>query len=277
MKNIEFNRFKGGKKNVITTSYDDGTYADIRLIEIFNKYGIKGTFNINSKIINNKNHLGSMGKLNDFYKGHEIACHGGYHRSLTNLPKVNITAEIWEDKKELEKFTGRIIRGMAFANGRYSNEICNQLEGLGMEYCRTINSVNLTNLPNSFAYDIPNSFLKWHPSCHHQFALERVKDFKDFTKCYSGRMLYIWGHAIEFDNVPQLGTWQDIEEFCKIASDIPDVWFATNIEIVDYINAIKSLKFSAEEDMVYNPSALALYFTCDDELVKINPGEQLRL
>ena len=39
-------RFPGGKAKVFTMSYDDGTFADYRLIEIMNKHGLKGTFNI---------------------------------------------------------------------------------------------------------------------------------------------------------------------------------------------------------------------------------------
>ena len=35
-----------GKMKALTFSYDDGVLQDERLIEIFNKYGLKGTFNI---------------------------------------------------------------------------------------------------------------------------------------------------------------------------------------------------------------------------------------
>ncbi len=35
----------------LTFSYDDGVTQDIRLIELFNKYGMKATFNINSGLL----------------------------------------------------------------------------------------------------------------------------------------------------------------------------------------------------------------------------------
>ena len=38
-----------GKNKAITFSYDDAVTQDIRLIELFDKYGVKGTFNINSE------------------------------------------------------------------------------------------------------------------------------------------------------------------------------------------------------------------------------------
>ena len=39
-----------------------------------------------------------------------------------------------------------------------------------------------------------------------------------------------------------------------------DVWYATNIEICDYINAYFSLKFSANGEKVYNPGAIEVFF-----------------
>ena len=40
--------FPEGKHKVLTMSYDDGKLADRRLVSIFNHYGIKGTFHLNS-------------------------------------------------------------------------------------------------------------------------------------------------------------------------------------------------------------------------------------
>ena len=41
-----------GKNKAVTFSYDDGTEHDIRLVEIFNRYGMKCTFNLNSGLMN---------------------------------------------------------------------------------------------------------------------------------------------------------------------------------------------------------------------------------
>lgn len=43
-----FMRFPGGRHKVLTLSYDDGVWQDVRLISIMKKHGLKGTFNINS-------------------------------------------------------------------------------------------------------------------------------------------------------------------------------------------------------------------------------------
>lgn len=40
-----------GKRKQVTFSYDDGVTQDIRLAELFHKYGLKATFNINSELL----------------------------------------------------------------------------------------------------------------------------------------------------------------------------------------------------------------------------------
>ena len=40
--------YPGGKPGALTLSYDDGREYDRRLVEIMNRYGLKGTFHLNS-------------------------------------------------------------------------------------------------------------------------------------------------------------------------------------------------------------------------------------
>ena len=44
---IQYHVYPGGKKRVVTFSYDDGSKNDARLIALFNKYGVLGTFHLN--------------------------------------------------------------------------------------------------------------------------------------------------------------------------------------------------------------------------------------
>ena len=43
--------FPEGKAKALTMSYDDGKIQDERLVSIFNRYGIWGTFNLNYGMI----------------------------------------------------------------------------------------------------------------------------------------------------------------------------------------------------------------------------------
>ena len=44
-----------GKLKAVTFSYDDGVMMDKRLVEIFNRYGMKATFNLNSGLLSYAN------------------------------------------------------------------------------------------------------------------------------------------------------------------------------------------------------------------------------
>jgi len=82
--NIEINLFPGGKTKALTMSYDDGVIQDRRLVEIFDRYGIKGTFNLNSTLIKmqqvwsykgNNIHKIKLKEIKELYKNHEVAVH----------------------------------------------------------------------------------------------------------------------------------------------------------------------------------------------------------
>nr|MBQ4320590.1 polysaccharide deacetylase [Clostridia bacterium] len=91
-----------------------------------------------------------------------------------------------------------------------------------------------------------------------------------FAKIYSPLpCFYVWGHAYEF---PKDDNWGMIEEFCREVSTIEDAWFATNIEIYDYVTALDRLEFSVDGKAVHNPSAVSVWVSDDSEAVEIVGG-----
>ena len=87
-------------------------------------------------------------------------------------------------------------------------------------------------------------------------------------------LFYVWGHAYEFNNN---NNWDLIEEFCKKVHGDDRVWYATNMEIYEYIEAVKRLVISADNRMVYNPSAIDVWVSNDGETVKIPAGASVTL
>ena len=123
--------FPGGKHKVLTMSYDDGQIHDKRLIEIFNKNGIKGTFHINSGLIEGRPEKVTLDEIKDVYKGHEVSCHTIYHPTIERCPITQVVQQIIEDRKLLEEACGYPVRGMSYPNGSYSKEIVNALPACG--------------------------------------------------------------------------------------------------------------------------------------------------
>ena len=94
--------FPGGKAKALTMSYDDGKVQDERLVSIFNKYGIKGTFNLNYGTLGKEPRI-SVNKVKELYQGHEIATHTMTHPTIARCPLTEVAEEILEDRKGLEK------------------------------------------------------------------------------------------------------------------------------------------------------------------------------
>ena len=82
-----------GKLKAVTFSYDDGVMQDKRLVEIFNKYGMKATFNLNSGMMYNEciwntNGVDVIRMSHDeclkTFAGHEVASHTLTHPDLVS-------------------------------------------------------------------------------------------------------------------------------------------------------------------------------------------------
>lgn len=238
--------FPQGKTKALTMSYDDGTIFDKNLIEIFNHYGIKGTFNLNSGLYTTSHNKPSKEEISKIYEGHEVATHTYTHPTLERCPLVCVADEIMKDRIELERLTGKLIRGHAYPNGSYNEEIKQMFRQLGIAYGRVV------QCREDFA--LPEDPWEWHPTCHHNAPdlLKKGQWLLDFQKWQYLKLMCVWGHSYEFD---QDDNWEVIESFCKLMGGRDDLWYATNIEIIDYLNALKELKFSAKGDMIWNPSA----------------------
>ena len=279
-----FMRYPDGKAKAVTFSYDDGVVQDIRLAEIFDRYGMKATFNFNCRYMRKTNHTNEQIKDHFLSKGHEIAVHGANHRANGNLRPIEGIRDVLECRLELEEICDRIIRGMAYPDsgitqmGNFGNyqQIKNYLTELDIVYARTLGNDN-----DSFT--LPEDFHAWLPSAHHNNPkiMEYIDKFLNIDISPSAyhakripRLLYIWGHSYEFD---RNDNWDHIEEICKKLSNNPDIWYATNIEIYDYVQAYKSLVYSADGYMIYNPTLLDLWIDVDGTVYKIASGSTLRI
>ena len=141
--------FPEGKAKALTMSYDDGKIQDERLISIFNKYGIKGTFNLNYGLMEREQEPPRIAesRIAELYKGHEVATHTMTHPTIERCPLTEVAEEILEDRKGLEKLTGQLVRGHAYPNGSYSEEIKQLFRQLGIAYGRVVPSVPDYALP----------------------------------------------------------------------------------------------------------------------------------
>jgi len=91
---------------------------------------------------------------------------------------------------------------------------------------------------------------------------------------WNSKLFYLWGHSYEFE---ANDNWQVIRDFAEKMGGHEEIWYATNIEVVDYVNAYRSLIVSADGSAVYNPTAVRIWLEEGGRLFEIDPGETARI
>ena len=268
--------FPEGKSKALILSYDDGIVTDRRLVKLMNEYGLKGTFHLNSNKLDTKGYL-TKEEIKTLFINHEVSVHSANHPNLTALSKIDIIYEVVEDRKELERITGKLVRGMAYPFGNTDDKVVDAIKGLGIEYARTVK--------DSYNFMIPEDFLRWDPSIH-QFgkayftpkdSLNDKKElaifFKltdDFLQSKSLSLFDVWGHSWENEGAGH--RWTELEKFFKMVANRTDINYTTQIALVDYINAFKNLKISVDKKIISNLSSIDVFIKINEKTYKIPAG-----
>ena len=274
-----FYRFPNGLRKALTLSYDDGVEQDIRLMDILDKHGIRCTFNLNSGCWAREGNVYPKGQVHrrltasqaaKIYANpnHEVAAHCLTHASLTELSPAEIAHEVLADRENLEAMFGGIIRGLAYPFGTYSDTVMEALKATGAAYARTVVSTN------NFA--VPTDWLRLHPTCHHAAPnLDALCDrFLQDGAAFGSMLFYLWGHSYEFE---AMDNWQVIERFCEKMGGHEEIWYATNIEIVDYVNACRQIRTSADGKRLHNPTCIDVWAEINGKLVAIGAGATVEI
>lgn len=258
--------FPGGKHKVLTMSYDDGHLSDRRLVEIFNRHAIKGTFHLNYGLMDMANRI-PREEVKSLYEGHEVSAHAWSHPTIARCPDALVAQQVLEDRRGLESLVGYPVRGMSYPNGSHSPSLREMLPHLGIEYSRTVDATN--------RFELPENPLRWDPTCHHaRDLLELGREFLGLKNRQYLYMMYVWGHSYNFDND---SNWDLIGEFCTMAGGQEDVWYATSIQIVDCMRAWEALRFCADGTMVLNPSACSVWLDVGGVATEVPGGAQVYL
>ncbi len=270
--------FPEGRYKALILSYDDGRTEDRQLVKLMNQYHLIGTFHLNSNKLGSKDYLNKE-EVNILFKGHEVSVHSANHPNLPDQSRIDVISEIVEDRKELERLVGYPVRGMAYPFGNTNDEVIQAMDGLGIEYARTVG--------DTYTFEIPKDFLRWHPTMH-QFAKaywepnQPEKDtqelahfnkvINDFIGTKELAVLDIWGHSWEMGT--DENKWKETEKFFKLLSDNSTIYYTSQIALVDYINAFRNLKFSVNKKIIINESSIDIYLKKETKTYKIPAGSK---
>ncbi len=270
-------RFPEGLPKALTLSYDDGVEQDIRLTQILDKHGIRCTFNLNSGRFAPEGTTYPEGTVHrrmtkqaciDLFKNsnHEVAVHAYTHPFLERLSPAQVAYEIIKDRETLENSFGYIVRGMAYPYGTYNDDVVRVIGDCGILYARTTRSTE--------RFDIPSDWLRLPATCHHNNPrlMELAEKFVSAPTSNKPQLFYLWGHSYEFEGNDN---WEVIERFAEYMGGREDIWYATNIELFEYIEDFKRLSFSVDMTRIKNPTARTLYFRLDGKEYALASGEEI--
>lgn len=225
-----------GKTKAVTFSYDDGVTQDRRLVDMFNRYGLKATFNLNSGLLGAPGTVRIEGRpiahnkvpaaqVRALYAGHEIAAHTLTHPMLTDLPDEEICRQVEQDRLALSKLAGYEVTGMAYPGGdpNYNDHVAGVIRAqTGVKYARTIRCC--------YHFSPQADLYRFQPSVYHMEWEKLFSLGEQFLKldAETPQVLYVWGHSYEFDYE---NTWDKFEEFCRLISGRPDIFYGTNRQV----------------------------------------------
>lgn len=224
----------------LTFSFDDGTVEDRRLIALFDRYGLRGTFNLNSGKFGVRREIVHEGipvhhyvieqeEAKTLYQNHEVAAHTVHHPNLVKISREEVIHEVADDCRALEELTGQQTLGMAYpgAGLYYTQEVADIIrENTQIRYAR--------GCKNHHTFKLPENLMLWEPTCHQNDSqlLELGRAFVQADASEEDLLFYVWGHSFEFE---KFKSWDLFERFCEIVAGKPDIEYVTNGEVARYL------------------------------------------
>lgn len=192
-------------------SIDDGTVYDETTIEIFNRYGIKGTFNLNSGLQDFVWYLGDLPirrlplyEYRSLYDGHEVASHTLTHPYLDQCPDDVVVREVSEDINNLEAIFEHEVTSFATPF-----ETCGDREVWLISNYTKVTNIRLSEIDESFKKPSDPYHIKV-TTLDINRALELIQDFINDD---NAELFVYAGHSYDFyvEN-----TFNLLEELVKI-------------------------------------------------------------
>ena len=262
--------YPGGKDRAFNITYDDGVTQDLRFVELLNRYGLKGTFNLNSELMVNGFswfHPNGMEvrRLDPdtavwLYRGHEIASHTKTHPYMHDVHGEELRHQLLDDKLALETMMGVEVKGFAVPFDHYSREIAECARECGFEYARMSEF--------SYSYAPCRDWYFWKTGFYH--VEPGLEDYVDgfFESNEELAVCQIVGHSYDLDAE---NLWNALEKIMERVSLDPRVWSCTNLELVRYLKAMEQVQIT--DTYVHNPTDVPLWFRIRQDVILLDTGE----
>lgn len=125
----------------VSTSWDDGHILDLRIADILNRYGLKGTFYVAREYLDTRM---SIQDLRELAQLHEIGAHTITHPVLTDIPLADARQEIEDSKKWLEDVLGQAVTSFCYPRGAHNQQLLTLVKAAGYRMARNVQAYKVS-------------------------------------------------------------------------------------------------------------------------------------
>lgn len=236
------------KTTLVTTSWDDGNRADLRIAELLAERGVSATFYIpihyEERTLENRD-------LRDLAaQGFEIGGHGFSHKLLWGLSPKELAEEIAPCKPMLEDIIGKPVPMFCYPCGRFDANVVHALEAAGYRGARTTRM--LATRRNFNPFEIPTTVQGFpHPSATYLKNAARARKLEGLETCATqfrhlgswvelgkrlfdtalenGGVWHLYGHSWEIE---RFGLWDELRSLLDYVSRRQGVSYIPNCGLV---------------------------------------------
>lgn len=289
--------FPGFTSEAATFSFDDGVNQDIQTIESLNKYGAKATFNVVAKTGDGSEdrlfgYYADYGAteqekidfIKNLYNGHELANHGYTHNAifldegetytaptykLYGITLEEAVAEITNNHNYIKEKFNIEMSGIAWpyrdASEREDFDVYKELlKEAGYKYARQHST-------STWSFDLPDDWMRWSVTSHIKNITQLTNSLVEQKENGKLKLMYLWGHSYEHEDPEEYGWDLSVLEANLSKMKDANVWFATNAEVVDYVNALDAIVYNT--DTVTNNSEIDVYLMVNGKKLELKAGE----
>ena len=244
------------KAIIVTTSWDDGHKLDLRIVELLDRHGLKGTFYIAKRCLDEQLCREEIARID---AAHEIGAHSLTHRRLDQLSFQEAYREIKGSKDFLENLLGHPVNMFCYPGGFYNEQTLEIVESSGFIGARTVEkfcvSVNNPYLMGTTVHCYPHPLRKvsknrymlnrylLQPLQQNYQGIRRLrlpltsyfswiglaKATFDYVR-QNGGIWHLWGHSWEIE---KYGMWNDLEEILSYVANREAILYLTNGEVIE--------------------------------------------